>query len=561
MEAVDRWVAAQSDITEAVDGFLDARLTLRNATAQSFPLNPNHTVSKRVLDGVQSHMGCIDVEESYMHESRTVINALLNSDPVPVNKLPPEILGRIFSIVVASSPCTPKNGERDTLLDIPLVCTRWHQLATSDRFLWSHIDIDSGHRYGCFRLNRIRLWLERSRGASIYIHSTRNDSQGDKPVIPRLISILQPHAMFTSSLVISGRHIGLTRALLALCLNQSGPGTLNTLILANDWSYKSNVPWPTYSMRALVALELRNIRSLGTRAPVLEQLVDILSDCPKLHTLRLIHLWNFSMRSDQPPSQGAIFVPHLRLLELVLPPREEALVGLMTAIKPGELELDVRLGIGAMDKGSVLRSTQLLLSRSNVVSLTLLNFGSPSVDQFRSLFSSMPYLRGLRVNSCSASLLLSALANDTLAQSLSNLQSLCILEGGVNTPLLNRIISFVKSRPLRSLFFWSCRFPLLYNEGEGAGNGDDEDLDVMEDEDEYNDAHSNQADDGYDDEDDGADGDQDFVLESPLHHVNVPDRARTLLLGYVERIVVCETPSASIVHGVDVSVQEMIKID
>ncbi|KAG8775151.1 hypothetical protein FRC12_001651 [Ceratobasidium sp. 428] len=286
-------------------------------------------------------------------------------------------------------------------------------------------------------------------------------------------------------------------------------------------------------MRALVALELRDMRGQGT--PELGELVNMLSDCPKLHTSRLIHLWRFSIRFDQPPNQGAIFLPDLRLLELVLPPREEALVGLMTAIQPGELELDVRLGIGAMDKGPVLRSTQSLLSRSNVVSLTLFDFGSPSVDQFQSLFFSMPYLRGLRVNSSSASLLLSALANNTLAQSL--------LESSISLYFRGRGKLFtVESNHI----------------GEGAGNGNDEDLDMMEDEDEDNDADSNQADDGYDD---GEGGNQDFILGSPLHHANVPDRAKSLLLEYVERIVVCETPSASIVHGVDVSVQEMIKTD
>ncbi|KAG8717193.1 hypothetical protein FRC09_014627 [Ceratobasidium sp. 395] len=314
-------------------------------------------------------------------------------------------------------------------------------------------------------------------------------------------------------------------------------------------------------MRALVALELRDMRGQGT--PELGELVDMLSDCPKLHILRLIHLWSFSMRFDQPPNQGAIFLPDLRLFELVLPPREEALVGLMTAIQPGKLELDPRLGIGAMDKGPVLRSTQSLLSRSNVISLTLSDFGSPSVDQFQILFSSMPYLRGLRVNSSNASLLLSALANDTLAQSLSNLRSLCILEGEVNSPLLNQIISFVESRPLRSLFFWSCRFPLLYKEEEdaGAGDGDSEDLNMIVDEDENNNEDNNEDDARDNDEGDDEDEDQNFVLESSLCHADVPGRVKTLLLEYVERLVVCEIPPVSISHGVDVSVHEMIKTD
>ncbi|KAG8726071.1 hypothetical protein FRC12_023736 [Ceratobasidium sp. 428] len=286
-------------------------------------------------------------------------------------------------------------------------------------------------------------------------------------------------------------------------------------------------------MRALVVLELRSIQGLG--CPVLEELVAMLSDCPKLHTLRLVDLRTFTARSEQLLNQGFIILPCLKLLQIEIP-GGQALAELLAVIQPGELELDVRLSIGPIDGGPVLRNAQSLLRRSNVVSLTLADFRSPNIDHFQSFFSSMPYLRGLRINSTGAGSLLSALANEAVAESLSNLQSLCISDGEVDSPLLNRIIAFVEVRPLHSLFFWSCRFPSFYNEQEGTDEGEDLGMN-----------------------DDHIDGNQNFIPGSPLYHKDTPYRARTFLLEHVERLVVCETPPVSIVNGVDVSVQEMIK--
>ncbi|KAG9074064.1 hypothetical protein FS749_014424, partial [Ceratobasidium sp. UAMH 11750] len=120
MEALNQWKTAQLRLKEAASSFLDASITLRKVAAQSFPSHPNQIVLENVLDDLHSQIDSIGVVEHCMHESRAVLNALLNvsTSRVPINKLPPEILGRIFSILVASSPCYPKRGQRDALLDI-----------------------------------------------------------------------------------------------------------------------------------------------------------------------------------------------------------------------------------------------------------------------------------------------------------------------------------------------------------------------------------------------------------------------------------------------------------
>ncbi|KAG8723312.1 hypothetical protein FRC09_003812 [Ceratobasidium sp. 395] len=533
--ALSRWAKTQSHLKEAAANFLDACFTLRKEAAQSFSLSPNHILLEKVLDEVQRRTDSIGVVEDCMHKSRAVLHTLLNisTSRVSINKLPSEILVRIFSITVASSPCVPSKGQRDSLLDIPLVCTRWNQVATNNRSLWSHIDVDSGiNGNGPLRLNRTRLWLKRSHGAPIHIHSTRDNVRLAEYAQP-LISVLQPYAMFTSSLVIAGMHTDLARPLLELCLDQSNSDTLRTLIVARNYNSNFTFSWPTHPLRALESLELGNILRSGCH---LEDLLAMLSDCLKLHTLRLVSLGNFTARSDQPPSQGAIHLPNLKLLEVVLP-RERALAGLLTAIQPGELELDVRLSIGPLEEGSVLRSAQSLLSRSNVVSLTLSGIDSPSLYHVQSLFSNIPYLRALRVSSTNrdADTLLSALSNDVAAQSLLNLQSVCILGEEVDSPLLSRIMSFVEAIPVRNLFFSSCRFPSSYNEQAVADEDEDEDADPDE--------------------------DAFFRPGSPLYAIQIPSRAKSILLEYVERLVVRETPPVCIIQGVDLSVQELIKTD
>ncbi|KAG8769484.1 hypothetical protein FRC12_004937, partial [Ceratobasidium sp. 428] len=122
METLNQWITAQSHLKEAAASFLDACLALRKAAAQSFPSHPDHLILENMLDGVRSRISSIGVVENCMHESRAMLNALLNvsTSRVPINRLPPEILGRIFSIAVASSPCAPEHGKRDSLLDIPL---------------------------------------------------------------------------------------------------------------------------------------------------------------------------------------------------------------------------------------------------------------------------------------------------------------------------------------------------------------------------------------------------------------------------------------------------------
>ncbi|KAG8724820.1 hypothetical protein FRC09_013781, partial [Ceratobasidium sp. 395] len=121
MEVHNQWIVAQRHLRESATSFLDACLALKKVAAQSLPSHPNQIMLENVIHDVQSKIGSIAEVESHMYESRAALNALLNHSSlrVPINKLPTEILGRIFAIAVGDSPCPLTNRGRDNLLDVP----------------------------------------------------------------------------------------------------------------------------------------------------------------------------------------------------------------------------------------------------------------------------------------------------------------------------------------------------------------------------------------------------------------------------------------------------------
>ncbi|KAG8729434.1 hypothetical protein FRC10_003913 [Ceratobasidium sp. 414] len=532
MEALNQWKVARLHLKEAASSFLDACITLRKVAAQSFPSHPNRIVLENVLDDLQSQTDSISVVENCIHESRAVLNALLNvsTSRVPINKLPPEILSRIFSILVGSSPCYPKRGQRDALPDIILVCGRWYQVATNNRSLWSHIDVHAGP----LALSRTRLWLERSRGVATHIHTSKAFPRTQQTVLSSLISILQPHATFASSLTISGGDTDLVRALLALHFGHGEPSSLKTLAASGVWEFNQEraISWPTYPLRGLRALELRDLHKFA--CPALDEVATILSDCPELHTLRFVNLRNFRIRPDQHQIPSVIPLPQLKLLELTLV-LGQGLPIFLSMLQPGDLELDVRLKIQLIGEGEVPLHLQSLLARSNVVSWAIPDVRAESSAEIHSLFSCVPHLRvfHLHLRDYTVNVLprLGAPADDGTVPLLPNLESLCLSEGNIRQVVMNRVKEVVTARRLRNLVFLSCKFPAAYNEHP----------DNVE--------YHGEAAVGNEDEGEDGDGDGDAInvpWEPDEYFKGMPESIKGWLSERVENLVVCETPVACI---------------
>ncbi|KAG8719265.1 hypothetical protein FRC09_011391 [Ceratobasidium sp. 395] len=499
MEALNQWVTAHSHLKDAAAGFFDACLALKKVAVQSRPSHANQVILESVIDDVQSRMDSIEAVEGWMRESRAALNALLNHSTscVPINRLPPEILGRIFAIVVGSTPCCMINDEQDALLDIPLVCTRWYQVATNTRSLWSHVDIY--YRPKDPDSNLVRLWLERSHGVPLHIHLSSHSFQPSTTILD-LVPILQPYSASTSSLLISEVNNSEARALFALYLGDTGPGALSTLDVSHVWGPGATLAWPTYPIPGLTSLELCNLGDLT--CPALDELANILFGSPHLHTLRLTKLRNFTVRPGHQLDYYTISLPHLRLLEFAVSGRN-ALAALLAMIYPGKLELHVRLDIQAIGKDPVPCATRLFLARSNVVSLTLSCVNPGIVSDIQSFFACVPGLRALRIH---------RLDRDAEAF-LEALTEYSVVGADVDEDqlgALNQLEAEVAAE---------------------AEDDDDNDISIFESE------------------------------TSDVHFPYMPAVTKEWLLEHVERLQVCETPSCFTINGIDNLAQELAKIN
>ncbi|KAG8717022.1 hypothetical protein FRC09_014863 [Ceratobasidium sp. 395] len=564
MEALNQWVTARSRLKDAAAGFLDACLALKKVAVQSRPSHANQITLESVIDDVQPNMDSIEAVEGWMHESRAALNALLNhsSSRAPINQLPTEILGHIFAIVVGTTPCYMTNDGRDALLDIPLVCTRWYQVATNTRSLWSHIDIF--YRPKDPDSNLVRLWLERSLGMPLHIHLSSRPFQLATTILD-LVSTLQPYSASTNSLLISGVHDDEACALFTLYLGDNGPGALSTLDVSDLWGPGATLPWPTYPIPGLTSLELCNLGDLA--CPALDELVNILSGSPHLHTLRLAKIIDFPVRSSHQLDR-TISLPHLKLLEFGISGRN-AQAALLAMIYPGKLELHVRLDIQVIGEDPVPRAVRLFLARSNVVSLTLSCVDSGLVPDVQPFFPCVPGLRALHINRLNfreAEAFLEALTGSSTLQPLSNLQLLCLSAGEVNSRIMSRVKSMVGARQLRSLLFWSCEFPPVFRElcaedhnpecidsgviGAEVNADQPEALNLLE------------AEFAAEAEDNDVSDIDNFGPETSEHIrlPYMPTSTEEWLLEHVERLQICETPSPLIINGMDVLARELTRI-
>ncbi|KAG8778122.1 hypothetical protein FRC12_025157 [Ceratobasidium sp. 428] len=316
--------------------------------------------------------------------------------------------------------------------------------------------------------------------------------------------------------------------------------------------------------------------------PALDELVTMLSDLPNLRTLRLAQFQNLSTGPGHQQNHRIIPLPCLKLLEIEIA-RGDALAALLAMIHPGKLELHVRLGIQVIGDDPIPHAVQLLLARSNVVSLTLSCIDSDFASDIKSFFLRVPRLRALRVDRLDGDVepFLSGLADCYVLEHLPRLQLLCLSNGEVRSRYMGEIQSMVGARPLHSLYFWSCKFPAAFSNQDEEEEYQVEHIDLDEipdavvDEDQLALAQAQaQAQVQVQDQDQDLDLDLDpdeegvgdagilgFESRTPNSYFPImPTNTEEWLLEYVERLVVCEAPFDRIIDGVDVLAREMTKI-
>ncbi|KAG8688891.1 hypothetical protein FRC11_004564, partial [Ceratobasidium sp. 423] len=107
--------------------------------------------------------------------SKTALSCARNTSAfAPVHKLPPEVLGYIFRLVVAGEPCFEERRNGVVYSKYPgrlaRVCSSWRRIATGLSDLWVHIDLSPHHFYNHGFLPRAEAYVARSGQLPLYVH-------------------------------------------------------------------------------------------------------------------------------------------------------------------------------------------------------------------------------------------------------------------------------------------------------------------------------------------------------------------------------------------------------
>ncbi|KAG9091966.1 hypothetical protein FRC07_011751, partial [Ceratobasidium sp. 392] len=400
-----------------------------------------------------------DSIEAKLLASRAVVNGTRNMSVafVPINVLPPEMFGRIFSFAIASTFCYKRYGESDSLLAILAVCTRWRQIAIGTRSLWSHIDLVGPSRAvgdGSDRIETTQLWLERSRGAPLHIHIRLRDNV-DHQHLAQLLASLKPHLAYLSSLVLPNAERSTVDVFLYFCSRYGVPGSLKSLVVSSYQDYKSEpqLIWPTTYLRGLVDLQLWGLPKC--MSPTLEELAAVFSGSQALRTLRIRKMAILPRRQAR-----VISLPQLQVLDIVdLEP--SSLLGLLSMVSLAGNQLDFRFTLRGLSNHDVVNVLVPFCRQANVVSLCLVGGTGNLGVQVVSLLSSMPFMRVLVLDGdCSSLDALDSFIDATRENKIARCPKLHTLylkcSNNMQEDARDRVEQFVENHSLGAIVLEGC---------------------------------------------------------------------------------------------------------
>ncbi|KAG8772766.1 hypothetical protein FRC12_002906 [Ceratobasidium sp. 428] len=381
MDAFSQWQTALLHLNKATLSFIDASSNLRMALLRDLVVPGKKSFIDGMLVEIKSHQASIKAIETNLQRAKAVMDRIFNLSTTlpPISALPDEVLCHIFNIaMILPSPSSPSGRrpykERNTVLDISSICSRWRQLAIQTPSLWSHIDLQNLRKVNPEKsrpLDLMKLWLERSSGFPLHLtlpHGSINPWQAGQ-----LVSALQPYSASISS-IISHKiwDALLIQELCTLCTACGSLDSVKTLVFIaqSETAIKPLVTWQLVaSFTGLVDFELSRLPSAAH--PTSYQIAAILASNPFIRRLRLRSM---AILPETGPPKPAIVLPHLQMLDVL---DLEGLSWLMRILLPGALELDLRLSRHHChpDNSAVLSR---FLHRAHVVSLWISDLRSDS---------------------------------------------------------------------------------------------------------------------------------------------------------------------------------------
>ncbi|KAG8782317.1 hypothetical protein FRC12_020954 [Ceratobasidium sp. 428] len=469
MEVIKNLLEARLVLEKAAADFLDVCATLKLLAVPSLASAPGQLAFESNMDNILSSVDSASLVIDLTFKSRNILQKLLNlpTTRAPINKLPAETLSYIFAIIVASSPCNRVGTERETLLDIPQVCTKWNQVSASSPALWSHVDVrPSSFSTITIAFRHVQMQLKRCRNVPVHLHLDDSLTRTPQDRGLDVVALIQSHGEPLGSLIVTS--VGSDSwvyMFLGSMLSHPVSSSLKTLFIHGVQGIYSRGtygqlpagPLPVTFLCGLAVLDLYDVGS--STYPTVEGIIELLPSCSTLHTLRLRRL---KISPDSLQSYQIIPFPRLRFLEISAVNCAGAL-SLLSKLVPGGLELDVRLDADYIRGDAFDSPGQLLLARSNVVSLSINDPARNSVRPPLTCFASVPRLRMLQLDSIrlaqDLNLALETTIDDQTSLQVPCLQSLCLIGLDISSQAIALIEDIIRQRKLRHLAFLDCFYP------------------------------------------------------------------------------------------------------
>ncbi|KAL5633437.1 hypothetical protein ACGC1H_003806 [Rhizoctonia solani] len=191
----DRLQCAGHQLEVALNRYLEASIT-----TQASPSGQITNVPRAQTLALVEYLPELTGFERKVQRARATIGIARNNSTVvvPIHRLSPELIARIFYHVVSSEICMLKHDGKGQLprrsINLSHVCTHWRQIAITSPNLWSHIDVSPSILKNERSLSRTQTFLLRTGQLSLDLHIeyASEDDGGDGSSLNDFIAPLVP---------------------------------------------------------------------------------------------------------------------------------------------------------------------------------------------------------------------------------------------------------------------------------------------------------------------------------------------------------------------------------